>query len=284
MKRILLTGANGFLGKSLKEEYNNKYEFIDVSRESDIDILDLDALMKVDCIDVVIHLAAKTFIPDSFSNPYSFYNFNLNSTLNIAEFVRKKEIKKIIYLNSYTYGKPKYLPIDENHTVSFHSPYNKSKYLGEELLFKYLENICNVVSFRLFNIYGKNQNQNFLIPTIIKQALYDKKIIVKDLKPKRDYLYIKDLIDLIDLAIEKEDSSGIFNVGSSKSSSVKEVIDNVLDIMGSNKAIFSEDMVRENEVLDCYANIEKVKEYFNWEPKYNLHDGLKNYILETKNV
>ena len=135
MKRILLTGANGFIGKNFIDILSKKYKIIKITRESEIDILNLESLLKIDYIDVVIHCAAKTFVPDSFDNPYEFYEFNMQSTLNIAEFCRLKKISKVIYLNSYPYGNPKYLPIDENHSMSFHSPYNKSKYLSEILLF-----------------------------------------------------------------------------------------------------------------------------------------------------
>lgn len=284
MKRILLTGANGFIGKKFIEIYNSKYDIIEVTRKSKYKILDLKSLNEIENIDVVLHFAAKTFVPDSFDNPYDFYKFNIESTLNVAEFCRTKKIKKLIYLNSYTYGNPFYLPIDEKHPVSFHSPYNKSKYLAENLLVTYLENITNVVSLRLFNIYGPNQGDNFLMPTILKQ-IKSNNINVKDLEPKRDYLYIYDLLNLLDLTIKNDSVNGIFNVGSGKSYSVKEIIDAVLDILNTNLKIESQNLRRENEVMDCVADIKKLKEKLNWFPNYSLKNGLKDYIQrEFKNV
>lgn len=284
MKRILLTGANGFIGKKFIKRYNSKYNIIEVTKKSKYRILDLESLNKIENIDIVLHFAAKTFVPDSFDNPYEFYKFNMESTLNIAEFCRTKKVKKLIYLNSYTYGNPQYLPIDEKHPLAFHSPYNKSKYLAENLLINYLENITNVVSLRLFNIYGPNQDDNFLIPTILKQ-IEGNNINVKDLEPKRDYLYIEDLLNLLDLIIKKDSLNGVFNVGSGKSYSVKEIIDTVLNILDTNLKIESQNLRRENEVMDCVADIKKLTNQLDWLPNYSLIDGLKDYIKrEIKNV
>lgn len=283
MKKILITGANGFIGKNFIEHYNEAYEIIQATRDSKFDILDLDTLLDIDEVETVLHFAAKTFVPDSFDNPYDFYSFNISSSLNIAEFCRLKKVKKVIYLNSYTYGSPKYLPIDENHPESFHSPYNKSKYIAEQLLFQYLEDISDVVSLRLFNIYGKYQNDNFLIPTILKQ-ISSKAITVKDLKPKRDYLYIKDLSELLNTIINKNHTHGIFNVGSGRSSSVEEILNTIKDVLNSDLNIISENITRKNEVMDCVADIKKIENEFSWSPKYSLKDGIIDYLNEVKNV
>lgn len=282
MKKILITGANGFIGKNFIEHYKDRYEIIQVTRDTKFDILNVDTLLDIDEVDTVLHFAAKTFVPDSFVYPYDFYNFNVNSTLNIAEFCRLKKVKKIIYLNSYTYGNPEYLPIDENHTLSFHSPYNKSKYIAEQLLFQYLENITDVISLRLFNIYGKYQNDNFLLPTIINQ-IETGHIKIKDLKPKRDYLYVKDLTELLNTII-KNNVGGIFNVGSGRSSSVEDIINTIKDVLNSDLNITSENITRKNEVMDCVADIKKLEKEFLWFPKYSLHDGIMDYLNEVENV
>ena len=284
MKRVLLTGANGFIGKNIIEALGEKYTIIRVSRSSEYDIGDLDSLMGIDGIDLVIHGAAKTFVPDSFDNPYDFYRFNINSALNIAEFCRVKRVKQLIYLNSYTYGSPEYLPIDECHRVSFHSPYNKSKYIAEELLFQYLEGHTKVVSLRLFNLYGKGQSESFLIPTILKQMLESKRVCVKDLDPKRDFLYIKDLMSLIEQIAERNDREGVYNVGSGKSHSVEEIIAAVKRVLNREVEVRSEKIRRENEVMDCYADIGKVTAAFGWNPGYDLISGIRDYIKEVENV
>lgn len=280
MKKILLTGAHGFIGKNILETFIGRYQLVEVSRKSQYDILSLDSLMQIDDVDVVIHAAAKTFVPDSFNNPYTFYEFNLKSTLNIAEFCRIKKVQKIIYLNSYTYGTPNYLPINELHPISFHSPYNKSKYLAEQLLFTYLENICSITSLRLFNLYGKYQNDNFLIPEILKNIRQKKSIKVKDLTPKRDYLYIKDLLLLIEQIIKLDSVGGIYNIGSGKSYSVQEIIDELQSILKIDLPILSDNVRRENEILNCIADIKKIQNETQWSPQYSLKSGLLDYLKE----
>ena len=282
-KRLLITGSNGFIGKNFIEYYSKEYEIIEVTKYSKYNILDLNSLLTINNIDVVLHFAAKTFVPHSFDNPYEFYEFNIKSTLNIAELCRIKKIKKIIYLNSYTYGNPQYLPIDEKHPISFHSPYNKSKFLAEEVLFNYLENYTDVISLRLFNIYGKYQNNNFLIPSILNQ-ISTNEITVKDLNPKRDYLYIKDLIALINIIINTKDANGVYNIGSGASYSVIEIIDMIKTIYKYDFVVKSQNIVRQNEVMDCYANINKLKKEFKWSPSYSLYTGLEDYLQEVKNV
>jgi len=283
LKKILLTGANGFIGRNIQEILGNDYELINLVKESKYDINSLESLCEIDKVEIVIHTAAKTFVPDSFENPYSFYKFNIESTLNIAEFCRIKKVKKIIYLNSYTYGNPQYLPIDEKHPLSFHSPYNKSKYIAEELLFNYLDGVADVISLRLFNVYGRYQNDSFLIPTILKQANENKTIKVKDLKPKRDFVYIKDVITLIENSIKSEHISGIYNVGNGNSYSVEEIIAIITDTFDFDIKVLSENIRRENEVMDCIADTTKALQDLNWSPTFNMRTGLKDYIGEMDN-
>ena len=105
----------------------------------------------------------------------------------MQSFCAKKKVNKIIFLNAYPYGPPIKLPISEDHALQPHSPYNSSKLISEELLFKYLIGKTDVVSLRVFNIYGKLQANNFLIPTIINQAKKNGEISLNDLRPKETF-------------------------------------------------------------------------------------------------
>lgn len=284
MQRILLTGSNGFIGKNIKALLGYQYEFIEVSRTSNYDISNVNSLLQINNIDAVIHCAAKTFVPDSFTNPYSFYDFNIKCTLNVAEFCRVKAVSKLIYLNSYPYGNPEYLPIDETHPIHLHSHYNKSKQLCEELLFYYLDNITDVVSLRLFNIFGQYQSDNFLIPTILNQIIHSSNVRVQNLQPKRDYLYIKDVVSLLQKVLTDNNPNGIFNVGSGKSISVGEMIELVAKVVDKKVEVVSENCIRENEVMDCVADIGKVKDTFNWVPQFSVEKGLIDYISGANHV
>ncbi|MCT7468652.1 NAD-dependent epimerase/dehydratase family protein [Aliarcobacter cryaerophilus] len=279
-KNILITGSNGFIGSTLKNIL--KYNIIEVSRDNGYDILNLSSLLEIDLdIDTVIHLAAKTFVPDSFENPYDFYKFNIDSTINIAEFCKIKKVKKLIYFNTYMYGSPNYLPIDENHQLKFQSPYHRSKYISEEILLNYFKQIeTKVVSLRLFNVYGRNQSNNFLIPTIINKLSKDI-LELNDLSPKRDYIYIKDICSLVNKIIrlpEYQLITDFYNVGYGKSYSVKEIVEYIIKIKRKKIKVIDKNIQRENEVMDCFANINKVKSTFNWNPRYSLQKGLEDMI------
>jgi UDP-glucose 4-epimerase len=280
--KILLTGAKGFIGRNIVQFLGDKHEIVEATRESKINISKLNSLLAISDVDVVIHTAAKTFVPDSFIDPYNFYKFNINSSLNIAEYCRIKKVKRLIYLNSYPYGIPEYCPIDEKHRISLHSPYNKSKYISEEVIINYLEGITKVVSLRMFNLYGKYQKSNFLVPHIVEQALEKDSVIVRDLEPKRDYLYIKDLVLLIDSIIDSNPIYGVYNVGSGTSYSVAKVISMVSDILEKPIKVEVVGDRRENEVMNCFADIEKITRDFDWSREYSFYDGLVDYINEKK--
>ena len=174
------------------------------------------------------------------------------------------------------------LPIDENHQLQPHSPYNSSKLISEELLFKYLIEKTNVVSLRVFNIYGKHQAENFLIPTIINQAKINGEISLNDLRPKRDFLYIKDLVNLIDKIIIKKPVTGIYNVGFGKSFSIKQISTAVSTIFNRKIKLKSKKIIRKNEILDLFADISKVSSTFNWRPKYSINEGINDYLRNEK--
>ena len=282
-KRILLTGSSGFIGKNILFFLGKFFDIVEVSRSSNYDINNLNSLFKIDNIDTVIHAAAETFIPQSFADPYRFYKFNLNGSLNIAEFCRIKKVSKLIYLNTFPYGAPKYNPIDENHSISPHSPYTKSKMIAERVFFQYLEKEVNITSLRIFNPYGYFQKEDFLIPTIVKQALKSNTIKVRDIRPKRDYIYIEDLTLLLKNILNVSDSKGIYNVGTGNSHSISEIISIVEAILNKKFHIKTIAKPRENEVLDCYADIKKAKNKFNWSPTIDLLDGLKKYVSWVKN-
>ena len=278
-KKILLTGASGFIGKSLLQYYNKNYDFFFLKKNNYNNPNTLQELLKLNKPDIIIHAGANTNIADSFDNPYLLFKNNFTSTLNIAELCRLKKINRVIYLNSYGYGKPKYFPIDEEHPLNFHSPYTGSKYNSEKLLFNYTDGFnTKVTSLRMFNIYGMHQKKQFLIPSLIKQAINKRIIHVNDVRPKRDFLYIEDLLQLICKIIETPKKSGIYNVGYGKSYSVKDIIKYLEKILKKKLIIKNKKKIRKNEILDCYAKINKIKTDFNWKPLFNLEQGLIDYL------
>ena len=282
--KIVVTGSSGFIGTAVVKKLRLlKHEVIELDITSGIDITDFDQFKKIEKFDVLIHLAAKTFVPDSYKFPQKMYHLNVVGTLNALEVCRINNAK-MIYTSSYVYGSPKYLPIDENHPTSAFNPYCQSKLLGEILCKSYNRDFgVPVIIFRPFNIYGKGQNDSFLIPLIIKQIKNDRKVSLKDPRPKRDFVYIDDVIEAYIKAINYDKSSyEVFNIGSGTSYSVKEIAQLIINNLNNPVSLQFSDEKRKNEVLDTVANIIKAQDLLNWIPNTDLNFGLKKMISILK--
>ncbi|MFD0676221.1 MULTISPECIES: NAD-dependent epimerase/dehydratase family protein [unclassified Paenibacillus] len=280
-KNIVLTGANGFVGQYLSEELRKQnYNIVEITSKNG-SIVDFNLQKNITKVDHVIHLAAKTFVPDSWNNPYNFYDTNIMGTANVLEFCRHTN-SKLTFLSTYIYGQPTKSYVDESHPINPNSPYNHSKVLAESLCKFYSENFNVPISIlRPFNIYGPGQKTHFLIPEIIRQCMDNSidKIEVMDLKPKRDYLHVRDLVNAISLTLQYNNSGlSIYNVGSGISVSVEEIIKLVLKESCSIKSYSSKGQVRKNEVMDIKADITKIKKDLKWEPTISLRQGIEEML------
>lgn len=279
--KILITGHSGFIGKYLVKEFtktNHKLVLCDIS--DGIDICNWDEVKDFQGIDIVIHLANLSFVPASYKEPKKFYEVNYLGTLHMLELCRLSNAK-MIYFSSYMYGTPQYQPIDENHPISAYNPYAQTKLICENLCEGYHRDFkVPIIIFRPFNIYGKGQNPDFLIPTIINQAKSGK-IIIKDDRPKRDYIHVTDIVNAVLKATETINNTKglqIFNLGSGESHSVKEIIDIVRQLSEKDVEYQCTNEIRQNEVMDTVANISKIKNELGWEPKMPLSEGLKSML------
>ncbi|MEO5360436.1 MAG: NAD-dependent epimerase/dehydratase family protein [Nitrospirota bacterium] len=281
---VLVTGSDGFVGRHLlKRLKDNGIDVVEFDITNGRDVTDVNSFEGIRKVSAVVHLAARTFVPDAFENPARVYRENISGTLNVLEYCRVNEIKKIIYSSSYVYGRPERLPVDEHHPVGIQNPYGRSKLIGEVLISGYYEDYGIVpVIFRPFNIYGPGQGRAFLIPSLISQCLSTSDlIIVKDLSPRRDYIYIDDVIAAYMFAIfdYKCTTPEIFNIGSGESYSVEEIINKLQQITATNKKVISEGQQRKNEIPDCTADTKKIKKTFGWTPKYGIDEGLRQSVL-----
>lgn len=283
MNKILITGSQGFLGSALKRKII----------ASGLPVLELDAVhgdisnetvfdhYKDEDISHLFHLAGKTFVPDSWERPSEFYRTNVMGTANVLEFCRKKRIA-LTYVSAYIYGHPECLPIPEKHPIAPNNPYAHSKYLAEQLCEFHAKHFkIKITILRPFNIYGVGQNKLFLIPHIVHQALYEDVIKVKDLLPKRDYVYLDDVVEALILTRNAAVDFSVYNIGAGYSLSVQEIIETVQKILGTNKPIKSENIVRQNELADVIADISRARHELQWQPRYSFHDGIKK-ILENE--
>lgn len=286
MRNILVTGSNGFIGKALVETLGKMRFEVLTFNSTDGDISEFDFVKRYEKqkIDYVFHLTSKTFVPDSWENPLKFYKTSVLGTGQILELCRYKKIP-LTFVSTYLYGVPEKLPISENDEIKSNNPYAHSKYLAEELCRFYSDYYnVKVTIARPFNVFGKNQKDIFLIPLIIKQVLYADVIKVKDLHPKRDYIYLDDLINGLVKTIYIKKRFSIYNFGSGSELSVKEIIDIAQKIVGTKKKIISEKQERQNEIMNIVADISKAKHDLRWEPKFSFENGIKCIIEDLNNV
>lgn len=243
-----------------------------------VNMTNWDQVKSIPKMDYLIHLAGKTFVPDSYENAGDFFRTNTLSSINALELCRLHKAK-IIVASSYVYGIPKYLPIDEDHPVSAFNPYASTKLLIEQMCKDYHKHFgVRVVILRPFNIYGPEQDERFIIPSIIRQA-NSGKIFLKDPVPKRDFVYIDDAVNayINALSYNKADFE-IFNIASGRSFSIQEICQFVTKFYDTPIEVHFSGEKRPNEVSDILGNYNKAKELLNWEPTFEMDRGLKKLV------
>ena len=297
-KKVLLTGATGFVGPYLARELLEKKAVLkvlimdNVGNIKDIEdkitrvrgnITDAGSLDNImEDTDVVFHLAAVSNVNYAIAHPRETVEVNVNGTLNLLEEARKNEVSKFVYISSsHVYGIPQYLPMDEKHPVSPREPYAASKASSEMLVNAYSLNYgLRTAVIRPFNMYGAGQSGDFIIPSIIKQANEKETIELGNLTPTRDMLYITDAVNgMISIA---EQGEGVYNLGSGMETSIKEIVETVIDIIDPSKKYVSVGSRRRSNAVDIprmCADVSKLKG-LGWQPEVGLRDGLNMTIGE----
>lgn len=281
--KILITGHSGFIGSYLQKKLEKtEHELILVDIANGTNICDWQQVKQYEGMDVIVHLANLSFVPASYEQPKRFYETNYLSTLNMLELCRLNNAK-MVFFSSYIYGHPQYQPIDENHPTQAFNPYAQTKVICESLCEGYNRDFkVPITIFRPFNIYGTGQNPDFLIPSIIQQAKTGK-IVIKDDRPKRDYIHVEDIVDAIITAIETENTDKSiqkYNLGSGLSYSVKEIVDMVRGLFDTEIEYICTHKIRPNDVMDTIADISKIQNELHWKPSVSILDGLTKMVSE----
>lgn len=276
-KNILITGSSGFIGKKLVSYLTKKGYQVFTFSTKDGDISNPNSLEGFldKSIDHVFHLAAKTFVPESWINPFEYINVNTLGCINSLEFCRKTG-SSMSFISSYMYGNPDFIPINEDAKRKVNNPYAMSKELAEiscEHYYNFFE--VNVSVVRPFNVYGIGQSNNFLISKIIECTKENNQLELNDLRPKRDFIYIDDLISGLYNAMYYNGKFEIFNLGYGKSYSIQQVILFIENILGYKINYSSTYQVRPNEIMETVADITKARDILKWEPKIDLESGLR---------
>lgn len=277
---VLITGADGFIGKNLSAKlmYDGHSIIKHGLSDGDISHSGVFRYLNNTSIDHIVHLAALTYVPESWKNPYMFYTTNVIGLLNVLELCKEKGAS-LTFISSYLYGIPNELPINESHPLQPVNPYMLTKHIGEQMCEFYHHNFNIPVNvFRPFNIYGPGQNESFLIPKIITSAISNKIIEVFDLIPKRDYIYIDDFVELVQRSIGFINGYNVFNAGTGQSVSVKDIIDTIIGLLDEHIQLINLNKIRPNEINDVVADTTRAKSMLKWTPKTSLQEGLKKTI------
>lgn len=280
MKNILVTGAKGFIGRALVSSLRENGYFVHEFDLCDGDIASaaaLDHFLNVP-LEFVFHLAARTFVPDSWHEPAAFQRVNVDGTLSVLELCRTRNIP-LTYVSAYLYGLPASLPVKESDRIAPNNPYALSKHMAEMWCHFYADHFdVPVTIIRPFNIYGPGQSGHFLIPEIIAQVCAGSPIHVLDLTPRRDYLYLDDLIAGLLCTMSFKAGCRVYNLGAGSSVSVREIIDIIQSVAGTSLEIISEKQSRKNEIPDVYADISKARNELRWHPTISFKDGIARIV------
>lgn len=311
-KKILVTGADGFIGSHLTEElikqgydvrafvyYNsfNSWGWLDhstneIKKNIEVfagDIRDPHGVKEAmkGCTHV-LNLAALIAIPYSYHSPDTYVDTNIKGTLNVVQAARELNIEKVVHTStSEVYGTAKYVPIDENHPLQGQSPYSASKIGADQMALSFYKSFDTPVSIiRPFNTYGPRQSARAVIPTIISQlAAGTTNIKLGAVSPTRDFNFVKDTVNGFISIMNSDKSNGeIINIGSNYEISIGETAEMIADIMDVRLTIETDEQrIRpdKSEVERLWADNQKAKEILGWEPNYGGKSGLRRGLEET---
>lgn len=278
MVDVIVTGGTGFIGKHLVPRLRVDGYHVFPFNTCAGDIAESATWRAFPDADAVVHLAARSFVPDSWSQPAEYMRINLLGTLQALEFCRAHGAR-LVLLSSYMYGETVLLPIPESATLAARNPYALSKMLAEEACQFYADNFgVKVTILRPFNVYGAGQSHTFLVPSIMDQVCAGVTIRVMDLTPKRDYIYVKDLVDAISSTITLNSNYSVFNIGTGSSHSVDELIATIQEIFGTSLPVESANERRPGEIMDTVADITAARRDLGWAPRFSLKDGLEDML------
>lgn len=309
MKKVLITGADGFIGSHLTEclleegydvrafvYYNsfNSWGWLDSlpkEKLSNIDVFTGDirdsngvrTVMKG--VDEVYHLAALIAIPFSYHSPDSYVDTNIKGTLNVLQAARDLETSRILVTStSEVYGTAQYVPIDELHPFQGQSPYSATKIGADRIAESFYRSFKSPITIvRPFNTYGPRQSARAVIPTIITQLLAGKKEIkLGSLSPTRDFTYVKDTCKgFLEIAKSDKTIGEEINIAMQQEISIGELAEELIrQINPKARVVCEEERVRpeKSEVERLLGSNEKVKKMTNWKPEYSLEEGIRETI------
>jgi dTDP-glucose 4,6-dehydratase len=307
-KRVLVTGAGGFIGSQLVERllaegarvrafvrYNSRADagllrFVPADLEGNLEVMAGDLRewqtirQAVRGCEIVFHLGALISIPYSYHHPYEVAEVNFMGTLNVLMACRYLGVKRLIHTStSEVYGTARRVPIDESHPLQGQSPYSASKIGADKLAESFF---CSydlpVVTVRPFNTFGPRQTGRAVIPTIIAQALANGTIHLGNLSTKRDFTYVSDTVRGFLLAAEAQGVEGqVFNLGTGQEIAIGDVARKIIQMVGKPiKIVVDPERLRPepSEVMRLLSDNARARACLGWQPEVSLEEGLEQTI------
>lgn len=311
-RKILVTGADGFIGSHLVETlvrrgYNVR-AFVFYNSFNSRGWLDQSPLEIQDSLDVfagdirdpngvrnaikgceaVLHLAALIAIPYSYHSPDTYIDTNVKGTLNVLQAAREYAVRRVVHTStSEVYGTARFVPITEEHPLQGQSPYSASKIGADQLAYSFYSSFnLPVVIARPFNTYGPRQSARAVIPTIITQiATGCREIRLGAVSPTRDFNYVDDTVAGFISALESDEGSGeVINFGSNFEISIGETAEMIAETMGAKIDIVTEEIrlrPPNSEVERLWADNSKAHRIFGWKPAYAGRAGFQSGLVKT---
>ena len=305
--KILITGADGFIGSHLTEmlvtkgheiialsqynSFNNWGWLEDVNCKSKIKVLAGDIRDPHYCkhitkdVDIIFHLAALIAIPYSYLAPDSYLDTNIKGTLNICQAAKENGIIRVIHTStSEVYGTAQYVPIDEKHPMQPQSPYSASKIAADAMAMSFYNAFDLPISIaRPFNTYGPRQSARAVIPTIITQIANGmKEIKLGDTSPTRDFNFVEDTCrGLLSIAENDQTLGETINIGSGFEISIFDTLEIIKDLMDSDVDFIADHKrlrPKKSEVNRLWCDNTKIKKLTGYAPRVNIKEGLQKTI------
>ncbi|CEG56243.1 NAD-dependent 4,6-dehydratase LegB [Legionella fallonii] len=305
--KVLITGADGFIGSHLTEllvkkgyevkalsqynSFNNWGWLEDIECQNDVEVLTGDIRDPHYCkhitkgMDMVFHLAALIAIPYSYLAPDSYVDTNIKGTLNICQAALENGVGRLIHTStSEVYGTALYVPIDEKHPLQPQSPYSASK-IGADSMAMSFYNAFNLplTIARPFNTYGPRQSARAVIPTIITQIASGlSQIELGDTSPTRDFNYVEDTCrGFLELALCDKAIGEVVNIGSNYEISISDTLNLIRELMQSDiEFVVDQQRIRpeKSEVVRLWCDNSKIRSLTGFEPQFSISDGLLKTI------
>ena len=293
---LLVIGGTGFIGKhaairALKEGYQTfilcrnippKSQIIDQIEYIKIDLNNSDEIKKISnySFNYVINLAGDIDHCDFRNGGLSLIDIHLYGLIKFLSILPKNNLKGFVQIGSSDEYGDSIAPQKETQKESPFSPYSYAKFAATHFIkFLYRNEQFPGKVLRPFLIYGPGQDENRLIPYVINNAFKNNVISITSGDQLRDFLYIEDALDVIFLALTNDKANGkVINIGSGKPYSVKEIVEMIINLIGTGKPKYGSRNYRRGQSMKLYPSIGLAKEILNWEPKFSLEEGLKEFI------